>query len=101
MVELGFFPIQFTVAIIAFHAKLAAVNILNGMTIVTGTRQVFVDFADMTRNTLLFGMGAALGQPGNSTQQTMILTAALDTLGRTDQPGLIVDAHQTYRTPQT
>jgi hypothetical protein len=46
-------------------------------------------------------MGAALGQPGNSTQQTKILTAALDTLGRTDRPGLIVDAHQTYRTPQT
>ncbi len=46
-------------------------------------------------------MGAALGQPGNATQQTTILTAALDLLARTDQPGLIVDAHQTYRTPQT
>jgi hypothetical protein len=46
-------------------------------------------------------MGAALGQPGNSTQQTTILTAALDLLVRLDQPGLIVDAHQTYRTPQT
>ena len=46
-------------------------------------------------------MGAALGQPGNSTQQTAILTAALDLLARTDQPGLTVDAHQTYRTPQT
>ena len=46
-------------------------------------------------------MGAALGQPGNSTQQTKILAATVDTLGRTDRPGLIVDAHQTYRTPQT
>jgi hypothetical protein len=46
-------------------------------------------------------MGAALGQPGNAIQQTTILTAALDLLARTDQPGLIVDAHQTYRTPQT
>ncbi len=46
-------------------------------------------------------MGAALGQPGNSTQQTKILTAAIDTLGRIDRAGLIVDAHQTYRTPQT
>jgi hypothetical protein len=25
----------------------------------------------------------------------------LPTLTRTDQPGLTVDAHQTYRTPQT
>ena len=46
-------------------------------------------------------MGAALGQPGNPTQQTAILTAALDLLARTDRPGLTVDAHQTYRTPQT
>ena len=46
-------------------------------------------------------MGAALGQPGNAIQQTTILTAAVDLLVRTDQPGLIVDAHQTYRTPQT
>jgi hypothetical protein len=46
-------------------------------------------------------MGAALGQPGNSTQQTKIITAALDLLDRTDPPGLTVDAQQTYRTPQT
>jgi hypothetical protein len=46
-------------------------------------------------------MGAALGQPGNSTQQTTILTAAIDLLARTDQSGLTVDAHQSYRTPQT
>jgi hypothetical protein len=46
-------------------------------------------------------MGAALGQPGNSTQQTTILTAALDLLARADQPGLLVDAQQTYRTPLT
>ena len=46
-------------------------------------------------------MGAALGQPGNSTQQATILTAALDLLARADQPGLLVDAQQTYRTPLT
>ena len=46
-------------------------------------------------------MGAALGQPGNTTQQTKILAAALDLLARTDHPGLTVDAQQTYRTPQS
>jgi hypothetical protein len=46
-------------------------------------------------------MGAALGEPDNTTQQTTILAAALDTLTRTDQSGLTIDAHQTYRTPQT
>jgi hypothetical protein len=43
-------------------------------------------------------MGAALGEPGNHTQQAAILTAALQLLDRTEPAGLTVTSPESYRT---